>query len=228
VRDVRRSTSGTVAAVRSLSCRGRPERCTRWRCTCGAATSNKRRARPCWPRPWIPSRKRWTTRAKTMASPSYSMYSPRCVVSDPSWRLRRVKSGPLTPAPCVGQGKEDLTLLGNRSDTVMHYAKDTIQHGSSTEEAVAALKLAFHSFVMADALIMDRSQLSYAAGWLSRGWMWGFGFNRARMGGNDWNLFDDNGDLAKEKIMPPKWLRQAPGRHHRRLASRRSLLVDFY
>jgi len=124
------------------------------------------------------------------------------------------------------QGKEDLTLLANRSDTVMHYAKDTVQHGSSTEEAVAGLKLAFHSFVMADALIVDKSQLSVAAGWLSTGWVWGFGFNRARMGGNDWNLFDGNGVITKEKIKPPKWPRQAPARHHRRLASRRSLLVD--
>ena len=124
----------------------------------------------------------------------------------------------------AGQGKEDLTLLANRSDTVMHYAKDTIQHGSSTEEAVAGLKLAFHSFVMADALIVDKSALSYAAGWLSTGWVWGLSHDRVR--GVEWNIFDDNGVIAKEKIKPPKWPRQAPAARRRRSLSRRSLLVN--
>jgi hypothetical protein len=84
----------------------------------------------------------------------------------------------LTHIPCVSQGKEDLWLLGNRSDTVIHYAKDTNQHGNSTADAVAGLKLAFHSLVMAEALLGDHSQLSFAAAWLSMGWVWGFGFNR--------------------------------------------------
>jgi hypothetical protein len=125
----------------------------------------------------------------------------------------------LTLSALFGQGTEDLYLLGNRSDTVMHYAKDTIQHGSSTEEAVAGLKLAFHSFVMADALIIDKSALSYAAGWLSRGWVWGF--QHDRVAGVQWNIFDDNGDIAKEKIKPP------PAARHRRL-SRRSLLINVH
>jgi hypothetical protein len=111
----------------------------------------------------------------------------------------------------------------------MHYAKDTIQHGSSTEEAVAALKLAFHSFVMADALIMDKSAMSYAAGWLSRGWVWGF--HHDRVAGVEWNIFDDNGDIAKEKIKPPRAARHAaapPPASRRRSLSRRSLLINVH
>jgi hypothetical protein len=37
----------------------------------------------------------------------------------------------------VAQGKDDLTVLGARADTVIHYAEDTIQHGSSTDDASA-------------------------------------------------------------------------------------------
>jgi hypothetical protein len=58
-------------------------------------------------------------------------------------------------------------VLGNRSTAVIHYAKDTIQHGGSTDQ------LAFNSCVMADALLADKSSMSYAARWLSclsKGW----------------------------------------------------------
>ena len=37
----------------------------------------------------------------------------------------------------MAQGKDDLTVLGARADTVIHYAEDTIQHGSSTDDASA-------------------------------------------------------------------------------------------
>ena len=46
------------------------------------------------------------------------------------------------PVQCV---RRDLDVLGNRSTAVIHYAKETIQHGSSTDDAMTGLKLAFHS-----------------------------------------------------------------------------------
>jgi hypothetical protein len=57
--------------------------------------------------------------------------------------------------------------------------------------------------------------------------VWGFAHDRVR--GAAWNIFDDNGVIAKEKIKPPTWPRPAPGAPEsnwfgRRRILRRSLL----
>jgi hypothetical protein len=72
------------------------------------------------------------------------------------------------------------------------------------------LLLAFHAFVMADALLAGESQLSYAAAWLSMGWVWGFGDREGppEMTQITWN---QDGGVHVPKIHPPRWPRQLPG-----------------
>ena len=75
------------------------------------------------------------------------------------------------------------------------------------------LRLAFHSFVMADALLAGNSALSIAASWLSRGWIWAF---QHKAGGKmppnstlfNWN---DAGVVEVASIQAPRWRRPAPG-----------------
>jgi hypothetical protein len=75
------------------------------------------------------------------------------------------------------------------------------------------LRLAFHSFVMADALLAGNSALSMAASWLSRGWIWAF---QHKAGGKmppnstlfNWN---DDGLVKIANIQAPRWPRIAPG-----------------
>ena len=81
------------------------------------------------------------------------------------------------------------------------------------------LLLAFHSFVMADALLVGNSSFSSAASWLSLGWIWAFPkdahFERNILGGSSLppnaNLFrwNDKGVVDIANIQPPRWPRQA-------------------
>jgi hypothetical protein len=80
------------------------------------------------------------------------------------------------------------------------------------------LLLALHSFVMADALLAGNSGLSYAASWLSKGWVWAFNFNKHLDSGvsysaTEWTQihWNEKGEVHIPKIQPPRWPRQAPG-----------------
>jgi hypothetical protein len=74
------------------------------------------------------------------------------------------------------------------------------------------LLFALNSFVMADALLAGNSALSYAACWLSKGWLWAFQSDQhavpTAMTEIHWN---EKGEVHIPKIHPPRWPRQAPG-----------------
>ena len=74
------------------------------------------------------------------------------------------------------------------------------------------LLFAFHAFVMADALLAGASQFSYAAAWLSMGWVWGLSGEHhvgpPEMTQIAWN--QDDG-VHVPKVHPPRWPRQLPG-----------------
>jgi hypothetical protein len=73
------------------------------------------------------------------------------------------------------------------------------------------LRLAFHSFVMADALLVGNSHLSIAASWLSRGWIWAF--HHSSKPPPNTTIFRWNGDLLRKnevtvaQIHAPRWPR---------------------
>ena len=76
------------------------------------------------------------------------------------------------------------------------------------------LLLAFHSFVMADALLAGNSGLSQAASWLSKGWLWAFQVERlvVRKVPTEMTeiLWNEKGELHIPKIFPPRWPRSPP------------------
>ena len=79
------------------------------------------------------------------------------------------------------------------------------------------LRLALHSMVMADALLAGSSGLSYAASWLSKGWIWAFqpgkGFSPVNQLPPNATMFrwNDQGVVEIVNIQPPRWPRQALG-----------------
>jgi hypothetical protein len=76
------------------------------------------------------------------------------------------------------------------------------------------LRLAFHSFVMADALLVGNSHLSVAAGWLSRGWIWAFQHKKSfSKPPPNTTILSWNGELLRKKVVKaakiyaPRWPR---------------------
>jgi hypothetical protein len=113
---------------------------------------------------------------------------------------------------CGGvQGENDLYKLSARNDTTMHIAPiDNMQsHASDTKE----LFLSFHSFVMADALLAGTSGLSYAAGWLSKGWVWAFQYHGGHQSSRAWTQIKLDGEdqITILRINPPRWPRRLEG-----------------
>ena len=87
------------------------------------------------------------------------------------------------------------------------------------------LLVAFYSFVMADALLAGNSGLSYAASWLSKGWVWAFHFGKSdeAYSASEWTRIEWNekGEVHIPKIQAPRWPRKPPTspRPHKRLTS---------
>ena len=91
---------------------------------------------------------------------------------------------------------------------------DCLRGGGYLVSQVEDLQLAFHSLVMADALLVGNSALSTAASWLSRGWIWAFQHTTGgKMPPNStlfrWEAEDGAVDVAD--IKAPRWPRPAPG-----------------
>jgi len=112
------------------------------------------------------------------------------------------------------QGKADCCYkLSTRKDTILHIAAETNVQHAVPPRVGEELRLAFHSLVMADALLAGNSALSTAASWLSRGWIWAF---QHKAGGKmppnstlfNWN---DAGVVEVASIQAPRWRRPAPG-----------------
>jgi len=121
------------------------------------------------------------------------------------------------------QGENDLHKLSARNDTTLHIAADDTRTPAKgggiyvPPHASEELRLAFHSMVMADALLAGSSGLSYAASWLSKGWIWAFqpgkGFSPVNQLPPNATKFrwNDQGVVEIVNIQPPRWPRQAPG-----------------
>eukprot|EP00240_Pyramimonas_obovata_P000709 CAMPEP_0118957624 /NCGR_PEP_ID=MMETSP1169-20130426/62201_1 /TAXON_ID=36882 /ORGANISM="Pyramimonas obovata, Strain CCMP722" /LENGTH=565 /DNA_ID=CAMNT_0006905713 /DNA_START=811 /DNA_END=2508 /DNA_ORIENTATION=- len=70
----------------------------------------------------------------------------------------------------------------------------TARHGATTPEMAEAVKLAFHSFVMADAFIAAPSSFSYAAALLSEGRVFAFNHDRSHL--DNYTFVDDAGTFT--------------------------------
>jgi len=124
------------------------------------------------------------------------------------------------------EGNADCCVkLGLRNDTVLHIAAATSRLSThAPANADEELRLAFHSFVMADALLVGNSHLSVAASWLSKGWIWAFPhpngrsllppkaneFNippSKRKGHTNGRVFNDQGEVSLGSIKPPRFVR---------------------
>jgi len=108
-----------------------------------------------------------------------------------------------------------LPLMANETDITLHIDSNTVQHGSGTIEVATALQVAYHSFVMADALIITSSALGYSAAFFSEGRV--FAYNHPRPRRSDWTMVQDDGNFTAEQaalsarpIPPPA--PQAPDR----------------
>jgi hypothetical protein len=81
--------------------------------------------------------------------------------------------------------------------------------------------LAFHSFVMADALLIGNSHFSVAASWLSQGWLWAFKRRESlyppqttifslKNQGNTVTPVGTHHQVWRGPVYPPRWPRPAP------------------
>jgi len=88
----------------------------------------------------------------------------------------------------------DLQGLAEEEGVTVHIDATTEQHGASTPEMAQSLQVAFHSMVMADALVATSSSLGYAAGYLSEGRVFAFQHDRPPL--KSWIMIDDHGNFT--------------------------------